>query len=132
MVAVGISLAATAVASIDFEGVKYELKEYSKVAKELIKGFYYLAIGDKDGRMLVSPIRIPTATLASKAMQTGLSVYSPDPLEAYAVAQLAGNGMAPVLDPAYPNGYFAHYHAYGRTKPSSHAFYSIPTAKECY
>ncbi|HEY8390492.1 MAG TPA: hypothetical protein VIL26_06035 [Clostridia bacterium] len=132
MVAAGLSLAATAVASIDFEGVKYELKEYSKVAKELIKGFYYLAIGDKDGRMLVSPIRIPTVVLASKAMQAGLSVYSPDPLEAYAVAQMAGNGMAPVLDPAHQNGYFAHYHAYGRPKPSSHAFYGIPTAKGCY
>ena len=132
MVAAGISLAATAVASIDFEGVKYELKEYSKVAKELIKGFYYLAIGDKDGRMLVSPIRIPTAALASKAMKSGLSVYSPDPLEAYAVAQMTGNGMAPVLDPAHENGYFAHYHAYGRPKPSSHAFYGIPTAKGCY
>ena len=52
--------------------------------------------------------------------------------EAYAVAQLAGNGLAPVLDPAYQNGYFAHYHAYGRTKPSSHAFYGVPTAKEYY
>jgi len=43
-----------------------------------------------------------------------------------------GNGMAPVLDPAHQNGYFAHYHTYGRPKPSSHAFYGIPTAKGCY
>lgn len=40
--------------------------------------------------------------------------------------------MAPVLDPAHENGYFAHYHAYGRPKPSSHAFYGIPTAKGSY
>lgn len=132
MVAAGISLAATAVASIDFEGVKYELKEYSKVAKELIKGFYYLAIGDKDGRMLVSPIRIPTAALASKAMQSGLSVYSPDQLEAYTVAQIASDGRIPVLDPAHQDGYFAHYHLADRPKPSTHAFYGIPTAKGSY
>ena len=132
MVTAGISLAATTIASIDFEGVKYELKEFSKVAKELIKGFYYLAIGDKSGMMLVSPIRIPTVVLAATAMKSGLSVYSPDQLEAYIVAQMAGNGMAPVLDPAHQNGYLAHYHAYGRPKPSSHAFYGIPTKKGCY
>ena len=132
IVAAGISLATIAVSSIDFEGVTYELKEYSKVAKELLKGFYYLAIGDKDGRMLVSPIRIPTVVLASKAMQAGLSVYTPDSLEAYTIAQMAGNNMAPISDPAHENGYFAHYHAYGRPKPSSHAFYGVPTKKGCY
>ncbi len=132
MVSAGISLAATAVASIDFEGVKYELKEYSKVAKELIKGFYYLAIGDKDGRMLVSPIRIPTIALASKAMKSGLSIYTPLYTEAEKVATLASNGLKAVWDPAHQNGYFAHYHLAGRPKPSTHAFYGVPTAKGSY
>ena len=40
--------------------------------------------------------------------------------------------MAPELDPAHPNGYFAHYHIYGRLKPSTNAFYGIPTTKGSY
>ncbi|MBO7527815.1 MAG: hypothetical protein J6T74_08020 [Clostridia bacterium] len=132
MVAAGISLASTLVAELNFEGVNYKLEEYSKVAKELLKGFYYLAIGDSEGRMLISPIRLPSVALASLAMKTGLSVYSPDSLEAYAAAQLAGDGLAPVLDPAHKDGYFAHYHAFGRPRPSSHAFYGVPTTKGSY
>ena len=132
MVSAGISLAATLVAEIDFEGITYKLEEYSKVAKELLKGFYYLAVGDNEGRMLVSPIRLPSVALAALALKTGLSVYSPDQPEAYAAAQLASNGLAPVLDPAHKDGYFAHYHAFGRPKPSSHAFYGIPTTKGSY
>lgn len=132
MVAAGISLAAIAVTTIDFEGIKYELKEYAKVAKELLKGFYYLAVGDSEGRMLVSPVRLPTVAAAAAAMNAGLSVYSPDALEAYAAAQLAGGGLAPVLDPAHQNGYFAHYHVCGRPKPASHAFYGVPTTKGSY
>lgn len=120
------------VAEIDFEGITYKLEEYSKVAKELLKGFYYLAVGDNEGRMLVSPIRLPSVALAALALKTGLSVYSPDQTEAYAAAQLASNGLAPVLDPAHKDGYFAHYHAFGRPKPSSHAFYGIPTTKGSY
>ena len=132
MVAAGISLAATAVATVDFQGVKYELKEFSKVAKQLIKGFYYLAVGDSEGRMLVAPVRLPTAAVAAIAMNMGLSVYSPDSVEAYTVAQLAGGGALPVLDPAHKDGYFAHYHVCGRPKPASHAFYGIPTMKGSY
>lgn len=132
MVSAGISLAATAVATIDFQGVEYELKEYSKVAEELIKGFYYLAVGDSEGRMLVAPVRLSTIAVAASAMGMGLSVYSPDPAEAYAVAQLAGGGALPVLDPAHKDGYFAHYHVCGRPKPASHAFYGVPTSKGSY
>ena len=70
--------------------------------------------------------------VAAAAMTAGLSVYSPDPAEAYAAAQLAGGGALPVLDPAHQNGYFAHYHVFGRPKPSSHAFYGLPTTKGSY
>ncbi len=82
--------------------------------------------------MLVSPVRLPSAASASLALKAGLSVYSPDPAEAFVIAQLAGNGKAPVLDPAHQNGYFAHYHAYGRPHPSSHAFYGLPKPKGSY
>lgn len=132
MVAAGVSLAATTMATIDFEGVNYKLQEYSKVAKQLIKGFYYLAIGDKEGRMLVSPIRIPTKALAAKAMKVGLSIYTPAYLDAEEIATIAGGGMKAIWDPAHQNGYFAHYHIAGRPKPSSHAFYGVPTIKGSY
>lgn len=81
---------------------------------------------------IISKQQFKDAIYGSNRADLDDDVYSPDPLEAYAVAQMTGNGMAPVLDPAHENGYFAHYHAYGRPKPSSHAFYGIPTAKGCY
>ena len=102
------------------------------MAKELVKGFYYLAIGDKEGRMLVAPVRIPTVALAATALKSGLSIYTPDPVESYAVAQAAGNGAIPEIDPAHQDGYFAHYHIAGRPKPSAHAFYGTPKAKHTY
>ncbi|MDR2266037.1 MAG: hypothetical protein LBE09_00430 [Christensenellaceae bacterium] len=131
-VAAGVSLAATIVAEIDFQGVKYKVEEYAKVAAQLLVGYYYLAIGDSAGKMLVSPVRLPTVAVAALAMQQGFSVYSPDPFEAQLAAQTAGGGLSPVLDPAHRDGYFAHYHAFGRPKPSSHVFYGMPTAKGSY
>lgn len=125
-------MASITVATIDFQDTKYELKEFSKVAKELIKGFYYLAVGDSEGRMFVSPVRLPTVAAAATALSVGLSIYTSDSLEAYSAAQLAGGGAIPVLDPAHKDGYFAHYHTYGRLKPSSHAFYGMPTSKGSY
>ena len=132
MVAAGVSLASIAVASIDFEGVNYVLEEYTKVADKLVKGCYYLAVGDKEGRMLVSPIRISTAALASLALQSGLSIYTPIYTDAEYIATLASNGLKPVWDPAHQNKYFAHYHLATRPKPSTHAFYGIPTTKGSY
>lgn len=72
---------------------------------------------------------MPSVADAAIAFNMGLSVYSPDPVEAYAVATLAGGGIPTLtLDEGkvHGYGYFRHYHRWDHQPKNSHAFWGLP------
>ena len=130
MIAAGVAITAHAI-DVSFQGVNYRLEDFANMAKQLIIGFYYLAATTKDGGLLVSPVRLPTIAVAAAALSAGMSVYSPDLLEAREVAKIAGGGVEPKHEYRHRPGYFNHYHAWNITcneyaHGGSHAFYGVP------
>jgi hypothetical protein len=76
--------------------------------------------------MLISTVRLPTVAVAAAAFNAGLSVYSPDPVEAQFLATMAGGGIPAIWEYRHKSGYFNHYHRFDRLPIYAHAFYGLP------
>lgn len=126
-IAAGVAIAADVI-DVTYEGVKYILEAYEKVKDKLKIGHYYLCVTTKDGGMLITPINLASITIAVNAYNTGLSIYTPNQLDANQVATLAGNGISAIHDFRHKPGYFNHYHRFDRQPKNAHVFYGCPVA----
>ncbi|MDE5667784.1 MAG: hypothetical protein K2I29_06040 [Clostridia bacterium] len=125
-IAAGVAIVADVV-DLTWENVDYSLVNFDQIKKQLLKGFYFLAVATSDGAMLVSPIRLPSVASAARAFNAGLSIYTPDPVEALAVTTVAGGGIPGYTEgKVHGNGYFMHYHRWDHKPKNSHAFYGGP------
>ncbi|GEM_PF-3946801 len=134
-IAAGVYVAASAIETIDFHGVKYKAEVLTEaIAAALSPKDYFIALASSDGCMMFCAVPI-TKDLAVSIMQanTVVSVYTVLPGNARSVAQIAGNNMSPIHENGHQIGYFAHYHlgnlsVRGETHSAchSHAFYGLP------
>lgn len=126
---------ATDFADIEFRGNSYKLQNYTEVAPQLVKSFYYICDITKSGELLVTPICLPSIYVALDALNKGLNIYTSDSIDAYNLAKsasIADFQPEPIRDLAHVSGYFAHYHKSLRTwRPVSDAcaYYGVPMIK---
>ncbi len=120
---------------VEFRGIDYRLQNYTEVAPQLVKSFYYICDITKSGELLVTPICLPSIYVALDALNKGLNIYTSDSIDAYNLAKsasIADFQPEPIRDLAHVSGYFAHYHKtlqMGRSVSDACAFYGIPMVK---
>lgn len=126
---VGVGVLTYALTEINFNGVKYDVRELSRSVVDTINKYsYFLAKTGDDGKLYISKISVSQNTavayLRAATRKSQNSVYHFNSSYAREVAYLALN-CVPDYHNAHKIGYYNHYHVAGH-KLYGHAFYGWP------
>ena len=128
-IAVGVAATADMIDAIEWEGVKYKVRELTEQVRYSIRNSqYYLAVATSEGKMFVSSIPV-SHFIAMTAARAGLSVYTYYQNNALSLATVVNYNYYPQRSPAHKNGYFEHYHVY-KANQTCHIFFGDPVWDE--